>query len=149
MPQILLGEALMTMLKSYLTGVKCLECGHEMEFYPGLDRCSACKGVWLDAWYDYEAVANIWRDGLRGRVNSLWRYIELLPILDPEQIVTMGEGQSPLLRATKLQKRLGHPAIYIKDERQSPTISFKDIDLLVWNFANGDGWIVGKVTLNL
>ncbi len=114
------------MLKSYLTGVKCLECGHEMEFYPGLDRCPACKGVWLDAWYDYEAVTNIWRDGLRGRVNSLWRYIELLPILDPEQIVTMGEGQSPLLRATKLQKRLGHPAIYIKDERQSPTISFKD-----------------------
>ncbi|GAB4417077.1 MAG: hypothetical protein Fur0044_12640 [Anaerolineae bacterium] len=97
-----------------------------MEFYPGLDRCPACKGVWLDARYNYEAVAKIWRDGLQGRVHSLWRYVELLPILDPEQIITMGEGQSPLLRAAKLQKRLGHPAIYIKDERQSPTISFKD-----------------------
>lgn len=114
------------MLKSYLTGVKCLECDHEMEFYPGLDRCPACKGVWLDAQYDYEAVAKIWREGLLGRVPSLWRYVELLPILDSEQIITMGEGQSPLLRAAKLQKRLKHPAIYIKDERQSPTISFKD-----------------------
>jgi len=116
----------MTTLKSYLTGVTCLECGYEMEFYPGLDRCPACKGVWLDARYNYEAVAKIWREGLQGRVHSLWRYVELLPILDPEQIITMGEGQSPLLRAAKLQKRLGHPAIYIKDERQSPTISFKD-----------------------
>jgi len=116
----------MALLKSYLTGVKCLECGHEMEFYPGLDCCPACQGVWLDAQYDYEAVAKIWQDGLRGRVNSLWRYIELLPITDMEQIVTMGEGQSPLIRASKLQKRVGHPAIFIKDERQSPTISFKD-----------------------
>jgi threonine synthase len=116
----------MSMLKSYLTGVKCLECGHEMEFYPGLDRCPACSGVWLDAQYDYPAVAKIWQHGLQGRVNSLWRYLELLPVVDPEQIITMGEGQSPLLRATKLQKRLGHPAIFIKDERQSPTISFKD-----------------------
>jgi threonine synthase len=116
----------MAILKSYLTGVKCLECGHEMEFYPGLDRCPACKGVWLDAQYNYGAVAEIWKEGLRGRVNSLWRYIELLPITDAEQVITMGEGQSPLIRASKLQKRLGHPAIFIKDERQSPTISFKD-----------------------
>lgn len=116
----------MTSLRSYLTGVRCLECGHEMDFYPGLDHCPACKGVWLDATYDHAAVAEIWRNGLQGRVNSLWRYIELLPVLNPEQIITMGEGQSPLLRAAKLQKRLGHPAIFIKDERQSPTISFKD-----------------------
>ncbi|HXW00592.1 MAG TPA: pyridoxal-phosphate dependent enzyme [Anaerolineae bacterium] len=97
-----------------------------MEFYSGLDRCPACKGFWLDAQYDYGKVAEIWKDGLRGRVNSLWRYIELLPVTDAEQIITMGEGQSPLIRASKLQKRLGHPAIFIKDERQSPTISFKD-----------------------
>ncbi len=129
------------MLKSYLTGVKCLECGHEMEFYPGLDHCPACNGVWLDAQYDYAAVAEIWRNGLRGRVNSLWRFIELLPVVDPEQIVTMGEGQSPLLRAAKLQKRLNHPAIFIKDERQSPTISFKDRQAAVAVTAMGEAGI--------
>ncbi len=110
----------------YLTGAKCLECGHLMAYYPGLDHCPACRGVWLDAQYDYETVAKIWREGLRGRVNSLWRYRELLPVLDGEKIITMGEGQSPMIRAIKLQKRLEHPAIFIKDERQSPTISFKD-----------------------
>lgn len=112
--------------KSHITEVACLECGQKMAFQPGLSFCPACKGVWLDASYDYEAVTEIWQAGLLGRVNSLWRYAELLPILDPENIITMGEGQSPLIRATKLQKRLEHPAIFIKDERQSPTISFKD-----------------------
>lgn len=112
--------------KSHIAEVTCLECGHKMAFYPGLNVCPACRGVWLDASYDYESVAAIWQAGLMGRVNSLWRYAELLPVLNPEHIITMGEGQSPLIRATKLQKRLEHPAIFIKDERQSPTISFKD-----------------------
>ncbi len=112
--------------RSYITQVTCLECGHHMAFYPGLNSCPVCKGVWLNASYDYEAIAEIWRAGLQGRVNSLWRYAELLPILGTENIITMGEGQSPLIRAAKLQKRLEHPAIFIKDERQSPTISFKD-----------------------
>lgn len=111
--------------KSYLAYIKCLECGRQLEFRPGLDHCPACQGVWLDAEYDYPAVAHIWQSGLLGRVNSLWRYRELLPIIGDE-VVTMGEGQSPLIRAFKLQKRLNHPAIFIKDERQSPTISFKD-----------------------
>jgi threonine synthase len=115
-----------TRISTYLSSVRCLECGHRMGFYPGLDRCVACQGFWLDAEYDYEAVANIWREELWSRVNSLWRYRELLPVLDAEKIVTMGEGQSPLVRALKLQKRVEHPAIFIKDERQSPTISFKD-----------------------
>jgi threonine synthase len=113
-------------LKSYLTKVKCLECDQELEFYPGLDKCSACNGVWLDARYDYETVAKIWKDGLSGRVNSLWRYVELLPLTDSGKIITMGEGQTPLIRATRIQKRLAHPAVFIKDERLSPTSSFKD-----------------------
>ncbi len=110
----------------YLTKIKCLECGHEQGFYPGLDRCHVCNGVWLDAEYDYDAVKTIWREGLYGRVNSLWRYRELLPVSDFSKVVSMGEGRSPLTPATKIQKRLNHPAIFIKDERQSPTSSFKD-----------------------
>jgi threonine synthase len=113
-------------LKSYLTKVKCLECDQELEFYPGLDKCSACGGVWLDAQYDYEAVAKCWENGLQGRINSLWRYVELLPVVDVERIVTMGEGQTPLVRAARIQDRLEHPAIFIKDERLAPTSSFKD-----------------------
>ncbi|MEM7347118.1 MAG: pyridoxal-phosphate dependent enzyme, partial [Chloroflexota bacterium] len=116
----------MNQLQSYLTTVTCLECGKTLEFYPGLDRCHHCQGVWLDAQYDYETVAHRWKDGLSHQTNSLWRYRELLPILDHSKIISMGEGRTPLMRAKKIQKRLGHPTIFIKDERQSPTSSFKD-----------------------
>jgi threonine synthase len=112
--------------KSYLTKVQCLECHQEFEFFPGLDRCPECNGVWLDARYNYKTVAEIWKNGLPNRINSLWRFAELLPILDPKQIVSMGEGQTPLIQAKRTQERLGHPAIYIKDERLAPTSSFKD-----------------------
>ncbi|GAB4424600.1 MAG: hypothetical protein Kow0031_03690 [Anaerolineae bacterium] len=112
--------------QSFLTHVVCLECGDQFDYFAGLDRCPACNGVWLDARYNYPAVAKIWQNGLDGRVGSLWRYIELLPVTDPHNLVTMGEGFTPLTRATRLQSRLGHPAIYIKDERQAPTSSFKD-----------------------
>jgi len=111
---------------SYLTTVMCLECQHQIDYFPGLDACPVCGGSWLDARYDYAAVAQIWQNGLAGRVSSLWRYTELLPVGGYTEIVSMGEGFSPLVRANKLQQQLGHPAIFIKDERQSPTSSFKD-----------------------
>jgi len=112
--------------KSYLTKVICLECNREFEFHPGLDHCPKCGGAWLDARYDYETVAKIWQNGLSGRIKSLWRYLELLPLVNSDKIVSMGEGTTPLVRATKIERRLGHPSIFIKDERQSPTSSFKD-----------------------
>ncbi len=127
--------------KSYLLKVKCLECNHKLDFYPGLDRCPACGGVWLDAEYDYDAVARIWEKGLTGRTNSLWRYIELLPVVNSEEIVTMGEGRTPLIRAKKIQERLGHPSIFIKDERLSPTSSFKDRQAAVASTAMSEAGI--------
>lgn len=114
------------MWQSYLSSVTCLECRQPIPYRPGLDCCPGCGSTWLDARYDYETVAEIWRAGLSDRPASLWRYGELLPITDPAGINSMGEGFTPLFRATKLQERLGHPAIFIKDERQSPTSSFKD-----------------------
>jgi len=56
----------------------------------------------------------------------MWRYRELLPLQDDIHKVTMGEGGTPLLHATNLGLMLGCPHIYVKDERQGPTGSFKD-----------------------
>jgi threonine synthase len=56
----------------------------------------------------------------------MWRYHELLPLLDAAHRVTMGEGGTPLLRAVNLGMMMGCPHIYVKDERQGPTGSFKD-----------------------
>jgi threonine synthase len=91
-----------------------------------MKACERCGGEWLDARYDYDNVREQWPDALRDRPFSMWRYQELLPLRDGVHRVTMGEGGTPLLRATNLGLMLGCPHVYIKDERQGPTGSFKD-----------------------
>jgi threonine synthase len=88
--------------------------------------CPACGGEWLDASYDYASLQKRWPDLIAGRPFSMWRYWDLLPLTDPAHILTMGEGGTPLLHATNLGMMLGRPHIYMKDERQGPTGSFKD-----------------------
>jgi threonine synthase len=56
----------------------------------------------------------------------MWRYWDLLPVHDPANILTKGEGGTPLLHATNLGMMLGRSHVYVKDERQGPTGSFKD-----------------------
>jgi len=80
----------------------------------------------LDVVYDYESVSKLWPEALRNRPFDMWRYRELLHVKDDANLVTMGEGGTPLLRAINLGLMLGCPHIYIKDERQGPTGSFKD-----------------------
>jgi threonine synthase len=63
---------------------------------------------------------------LATRPFDLWRYRELLPIRNPNINLSLGEGGTPLIRAVNLGMMLGCPNIYIKDERQGPTASFKD-----------------------
>ncbi|MGF1505239.1 MAG: pyridoxal-phosphate dependent enzyme, partial [Anaerolineae bacterium] len=67
-----------------------------------------------------------WPEALRDRPSSMWRFRELLPILDDANIVSMGEGNTPLVRAENLAAMLGLKHLYFKDERQGPTGSFKD-----------------------
>ncbi|OQY48870.1 MAG: hypothetical protein B6242_00945 [Anaerolineaceae bacterium 4572_78] len=112
--------------KTYLTHVRCLECGHSMSYQPELEHCSQCDSPWLDAQYDYAQVSQTWKNGISNNITSLWRYMDLLPPIPAEFIVSMGEGNTPLIRANKLESLFGHSCIYIKDERQMPTNSFKD-----------------------
>jgi threonine synthase len=59
------------------------------------------------------------------RPPSLWRYRELLPLPLEEEPVTLGEGMTPLLHCARLGKQLGLSQLYVKDESQLPTGSFK------------------------
>jgi threonine synthase len=63
---------------------------------------------------------------LSTRPAGLWRYRELLPVRNPNVSLSLGEGSTPLIRAGNLGMMLGCPNIFIKDERQGPTSSFKD-----------------------
>ena len=76
--------------------------------------------------YDLEEVArHVRRDDLEGREPSMWRYRELLPVDDDAHIISLGEGMTPLLRCDRLGTELGLSNLWIKDESQLPTGSFK------------------------
>jgi len=106
--------------------LECADCGYQDQLEHPPETCPNCGGGWLDVIYDYERVAQTWPEVLRERFPDMWRYHELLPLLDDAHRVTMGEGGTPLLRAVNLGMMMGCPDIYVKDERQGPTGSFKD-----------------------
>ena len=106
--------------------IQCRQCGHEKTYDQPNPFCQACDSSWQEATYDYTQARFAWRSLLHTRGTHLWRYHELLPIKSLKNIVSMGEGWTPLIRAENLGLMLGHPNIYIKDERQGPTGSFKD-----------------------
>jgi len=105
---------------------ECPNCLHREPLDRPWLSCPTCGGEWLDARYEYESLAAGWPERLATRPFSLWRYWELLPLRDEGNILTIGEGGTPLLHATNLGMMLGRPHIYVKDERQGPTGSFKD-----------------------
>ncbi|MBL8089920.1 MAG: pyridoxal-phosphate dependent enzyme [Anaerolineales bacterium] len=106
--------------------IKCLDCGHNAPYYPTSTTCPKCNSQWREAEYDYELIGKTLLSKLVGRSSDLWRYKELLPVRNPNISLSLGEGNTPLVRAVNLGMMLGCPNIYIKDERQGPTASFKD-----------------------
>jgi threonine synthase len=105
---------------------ECPTCQYREPLKRPLFACPSCGGEWLDATYPYESLRDQWPALIHGRPFSMWRYWDLLPIYDPASVLTMGEGGTPLVHATNLGMMLSRPHIYIKDERQGPTGSFKD-----------------------
>lgn len=106
--------------------IKCLDCGHNAPYYPTSTTCPKCNSQWREAEYDYELIGKTLPAKLATRKYDLWRYRELLPVRNPNISLSLGEGCTPLIRAVNLGMMLGCPNIYIKDERQGPTSSFKD-----------------------
>ncbi len=115
--------------------IVCRACGAKHEYERPFPTCPICHKEWLDAEYELTHPqenghlaqrGQEWLQKLDRRGATLWRYRELLPVRHDENIVTLGEGWTPLLKAQNLGLMLGNPNIYIKDERQGPTGSFKD-----------------------
>ena len=110
----------------YQVELECGACGNRQPYEVPTPDCAACGADWLEARYDYEHVSTLWPAALQRRPFTMWRYRELIPLYDDQYIITMGEGGTPLLRANHLSMMLGTPNLFIKDERQNPTNSFKD-----------------------
>ncbi len=106
--------------------IKCLDCGHVAPYFPASIDCPRCGSQWREAEYDYEALARTLPLQLPSRPFDLWRYRELLPVRNANPSLKLGEGGTPLIQAVNLGMMLGTPNLFIKDERQGPTGSFKD-----------------------
>lgn len=109
---------------SYLSHLECPKCGrtHKADIIIGLCIC----GSPLLARYDLEAIKANWsKESLVGREPSLWRYHELLPVFNEENVVTMGEGMTPLLPLPRLGEELGIDHFLLKDEGIIPSGTFK------------------------
>lgn len=106
--------------------IRCLDCGHITSYFPTSTICPRCNSQWREAEYDYDAALKVWNEQLASRPFNLWRYRELLPVRSLQSGLSLGEGGTPLIQAVNLGMMLGCPNIYIKDERQGPTTSFKD-----------------------
>jgi threonine synthase len=105
--------------------LECTRCGARYESEEP-HRLAPCCEKPLYARYDLEAVGRrLRREDLAGRSADLWRYAELLPVRDPANAVRLGEGWTPLVEAPRLAARLGVARLWIKDEGQNPTASFK------------------------
>lgn len=106
--------------------IECLDCGYSTSYSPTHPDCPRCYSQWRQARYDLATISRSLSADLAGRRFDLWRYRELLPVSRLNQSLSLGEGGTPLIHAQNLGTMLGCPHIYIKDERQGPTNSFKD-----------------------
>ena len=110
---------------SYFTHLKCSRCAQT--YAPDIPQnlCTEC-GKPLFPRYALDKIAETWdKSSLSGREASMWRYAELLPVTDSDNIVSLNETMTPLLPTQRLAAFLGLEALWVKDESRLPTGSFK------------------------
>jgi threonine synthase len=114
------------MTGTYFTHLECsVPCGAPSRSRSERHHLCDC-GAPLLARYDLAAAAKAWsRDSLVGRESSMWRYRELMPLLEGEAPVTLGEGWTPMMHTRRLGAAVGMSQLYVKDESLNPTNSFK------------------------
>ena len=112
-------------MRSFLTHLECTYCGTTFSADEPQRICGECGKV-LYPRYDLEAAASaLDREMLKDRAPNMWRYFEVMPIRDEANVITLGEGFTPLFHAKRLGAQMGCPNLLIKDEGVNPTASFK------------------------
>ena len=114
-----------THIRSQIIHLECSLSGETVDHkYP--HRLNPENGKPYLARYDLgKASETLTKDSLADRESNMWRYREVMPVVDPANIVTLGEGHTPLHIAERLAKHLGMKSLLIKDEGVNPTGSFK------------------------
>jgi threonine synthase len=110
--------------RSALADLECARCGNHYDA-DRIQQLCTCGGPLLVRYDLGRAAATLTRETLRDRPQSLWRYSELLPVRDPANIISLGERITPVLRLDRIGASIGLKRLYLKDEGQLPTASFK------------------------
>jgi len=109
----------------FLTHLECSECAREHAADRLQGVCTAC-GMPLAARYDLAAAGRaLGRGEIAARRGGMWRFAEVLPARSAKEVVSLGEGSTPLLELPRLAAELGLARLSLKDESQNPTGSFK------------------------
>jgi threonine synthase len=113
------------MINSFITHLECSKCYKQYSHQQIQTFCPDCKATLLPR-YDLDAARQrVDRDEISHRRKGIWRWQELLPVLNEENQIFLGEGDTPLLSQPRLEKELGLSKLYVKDESSNPTGSFK------------------------
>ena len=102
-----------------MTVLQCSQCSATFAPYPPRYKCEKCGGP-LGYTYDFEQLKET---ALTGPI-TFWKFKPLLPEI--RNVVTMGEGGTPLHKAERLAKKIELNLVYLKDETRNPTNSFRD-----------------------
>ncbi len=110
---------------SYIRGLSCSSCGKSYSAEQIQTFCPDCTAPLL-ANYDLPTIKNtVDRDQYIQRAKGMWRWFELLPVLETDNIVSLGEGDTPLLHLDNLGIDLGIANLFLKEEGNNPAGSFK------------------------
>ncbi len=110
---------------SFVDYLECARCGET--FSPGrlYGLCPECDSPLLVRYRLREIKRNIKKTILSDRPADMWRYLEVMPVDGDADIVSLGEGFTPLLSLERLGRSLGMSHLFLKDESRNPTGSFK------------------------
>ncbi|HWP57500.1 MAG TPA: threonine synthase [Candidatus Acidoferrales bacterium] len=110
---------------TFARDIVCSRCGKLFSRETPVNLCPC--GAPLFVRYDLKAIGRaLAKASLAARPPTLWRFREFLPVRDDANIVSLGEGCTPLIEATRTARSLGLTRLWIKDEARNPTGSFKD-----------------------
>ena len=110
---------------NFVTHLDCANCGQHYDAHQVHNLCTACqRPLWVR--YDLAALKkNFPKKALFGRPPTIWRYLEMLPVRDPANIISLTETITPILETKRFAAELGLKHLFVKDESRLPTGSFK------------------------
>jgi threonine synthase len=118
-------EGNMTLPFSYLSSLTCATCHQAFPVNQIQTFCLECQSPLLVN-YDLEAVkVKVAKSEIAARPRGMWRWHELLPVKNEQNVTSLGEGDTPLLEVPHLADNVGLATLWLKDESQNPTGSFK------------------------